>query len=281
MGLLGFGEIACCTPGLPQAWPRGIAGDPRCATPTGTSQDIHCSVYGTATHPWDPSHPRFRRGVRGFGAGPPQLTYGTHFTKPKVTLRGIADGEKGTLQTLEAMKAAVLGEEGAHNSDVRLLAQEIVSHVGNKDYVAEAQAIYDFMVKEVRYTLDPRGLEWVQTPWWTLLVRAQGDPRGPLSFGAGGHVGSSLRRSRGFNLRTRRRPRARLRLPHRQGRRGSARRVESRVRRDRASSKRERALAPRRLNGEVGHPRAESRGRGEAPHEDLGSRAGVSRRGER
>lgn len=35
--------------------------DPRCAVRTGTSQDIHCDVYGTATHPWDPAHPRWKK----------------------------------------------------------------------------------------------------------------------------------------------------------------------------------------------------------------------------
>jgi len=34
--------------------------DPRCAVRTGTSQDIHCDVYGTADHPMSPEHPRWR-----------------------------------------------------------------------------------------------------------------------------------------------------------------------------------------------------------------------------
>jgi hypothetical protein len=80
------------------------------------------------------------------------------------------------------MRQAALGKlpkvprhEGAHMPAVRLLAQQIVSHVPSKDYIGELRAIDQFMRKFVRYTLDPRALEWVQTPWWTLLVIGQGD----------------------------------------------------------------------------------------------------------
>lgn len=101
--------------------------------------------------------------------------YVSPFTAPRVERVQIAQGEKGTIQTLEAMKKAVAGKEGAHNPEVRFLAQRIVSHVANKDYEGEVRALFEFMVKHVRYTLDPRGLEWVQTPWFTLLAQAQGD----------------------------------------------------------------------------------------------------------
>jgi hypothetical protein len=94
---------------------------------------------------------------------------------PRVQLAGIPSGEAGTLATLERMRDMVLGDEGAHNTEVRFLAQRIVADVGNKDYEGEARAIWQFMRDNVRYTLDPRGLEWVQTPWFTLLVQGQGD----------------------------------------------------------------------------------------------------------
>jgi hypothetical protein len=97
------------------------------------------------------------------------------FTKPNVQRVEIASGEDGTVQTLKAMADAVTGKEGAHNTDVRHLAMKIVTGLGNKDYEAEVRAIYDFMREKVRYTLDPRGLEWVQTPWYTLLVVGMGD----------------------------------------------------------------------------------------------------------
>jgi transglutaminase-like putative cysteine protease len=96
-------------------------------------------------------------------------------TAPKVERRVIPSGEAGTVETLKAMQEAVASSEGAHNPEVRFLAQRIVEGVGNKDYYSEVRALYDFMRANVRYTLDPRGLEWVQTPWVTLLVQGQGD----------------------------------------------------------------------------------------------------------
>lgn len=111
----------------------------------------------------------------GLGAGGFTPSYGQGLRDPSVTISQIPNGEDGTIATLQKMADAVLGPEGAHNRDVRLLAQKIVEGVPNKDYTAEAGAIFAFMRKEVRYTLDPRGLEWIQTPWWTLLVMGQGD----------------------------------------------------------------------------------------------------------
>lgn len=46
--------------------------DPRCAVRTGTSQDIHCDVYGTATHPWDPDHPMNRPLGQAIGPASPR-----------------------------------------------------------------------------------------------------------------------------------------------------------------------------------------------------------------
>jgi len=55
--------------------PQQLGDDPRCATKTGTSQDIHCAVYGTAMHPMDPRHPRWAKprpaaDDSGMGAAP-------------------------------------------------------------------------------------------------------------------------------------------------------------------------------------------------------------------
>lgn len=104
------------------------------------------------------------------------------FSKPSVQLTGIPGGEAGTAKTIERMRDAVIGKlpkvsrhEGAHMPDIRFLAQQAVSHVQSKDYMGELRAIDGFVRKHVRYTLDPRALEWVQTPWWTALVIGQGD----------------------------------------------------------------------------------------------------------
>jgi transglutaminase-like putative cysteine protease len=102
-------------------------------------------------------------------------SYASAYSGLGVRTEVIPHGEAGTKKTLERMRELALGPEGAHNKEVRFLAQRIVAEVGNKDYRGEAEAIFNFMRKHVRYTLDPRGLEWVQTPYVTLLVQGQGD----------------------------------------------------------------------------------------------------------
>jgi hypothetical protein len=96
-------------------------------------------------------------------------------TAPRVERIQIPEGHAGTVATLQVMQDAVGGGEGAHNTEVRHLAMKIVEGLPPKAYEREVRAIYDFMREHVRYTLDPRGLEWVQTPWYTLLVAGMGD----------------------------------------------------------------------------------------------------------
>jgi hypothetical protein len=105
----------------------------------------------------------------------PGQGYVQGMTAPKVKRIQIPDGEGSTVATLRVMEDAVTGPEGAHNAEVRHLVMKIVEGLPSKAYEREVRAIYDFMFKNVRYTLDPRGLEWVQTPWYTLLVAGMGD----------------------------------------------------------------------------------------------------------
>lgn len=162
MGVLGFKELGL---GAPRRRRRAPSLPPGFR---GLGQMIACRI------PPVNGLPNTR--MSGLGAGGSFApTYGGGLSSPSMTVSTIPDGPGGTVKTLELMRDAVLGPEGAHNRDVRLLAQQIVSDVGNKDYEGEARAIFDFMRANVRYTLDPRGLEWVQSPWWTLLVIGQGD----------------------------------------------------------------------------------------------------------
>jgi len=93
--------------------------------------------------------------------------------RPQVAVIEIPDGEEGTKATIEVMRRLAVAD--AHNPEFAKWARAIVRDVGSKDYRAEGQRIYDFVKKNVRYRLDPRGLEWVQSPYWTLLVDGQGD----------------------------------------------------------------------------------------------------------
>lgn len=97
---------------------------------------------------------------------------------PPVQYVRIPHGERGTVATLKVMKKLVLGKWGHRNPEVVLLAKKIVSDVSpgpEKDYRAMAQAVLDFMKAHVKYELDPAGLEYVQTPHFTLLVAGSGD----------------------------------------------------------------------------------------------------------
>jgi hypothetical protein len=93
---------------------------------------------------------------------------------PDIQYLKIPEGERGTEATLKLMKKLVMGPWGARNPGVVRVAREAVRHVGSKDYVAEAGAIYDYVKRHVRYRLDPVALEWVQTPLYTLTTQ-QGD----------------------------------------------------------------------------------------------------------
>lgn len=107
------------------------------------------------------------------GDRPPGMAWG-----PNVQYLEIPGGEWGTVATLKVMKELVLGKWGHRNPEVVLLAKKIVADVSpgpTKNYEAMAQAILDFMKTHVKYELDPAGLEWVQTPHYTLLVSGSGD----------------------------------------------------------------------------------------------------------
>jgi len=94
---------------------------------------------------------------------------------PDIKYVKIPHGEKGTVATLKIMKKLVMGPWGARNPQVVLLANRIRDHVTSKDYRAEADAIYRYVKQHVKYKLDPSGLEWVQTPKYTLFERHAGD----------------------------------------------------------------------------------------------------------
>lgn len=94
---------------------------------------------------------------------------------PPITYVQIPPGEKGTVATLKIMKKLALGSWGHRNPEVVMLAQQIVNHLPSKDYRGEADAILQFMKRHVRYRYDPAGLEYVSTPWYTLLVSGNED----------------------------------------------------------------------------------------------------------
>jgi hypothetical protein len=114
-----------------------------------------------------------RAGKAG-GHGPYKgLTWG-----PPVKYIEIPSGEAGTRATLKIMKELVLSPWGHRNPEIVWLARNVVDDVSpgpQKDYRAMAGKILEFMKKNVSYRLDPSGLEYVPTPWYTLLVSGRED----------------------------------------------------------------------------------------------------------
>jgi len=91
--------------------------------------------------------------------------------KPDIKYLRIPPGEQGTFVTLKLMKKIVLGPWGHRHPDVVLLARQITSKTSpglKKDYEAMADAVFKFAKANVPYRLDPAGLEWLQTPVYTL-----------------------------------------------------------------------------------------------------------------
>jgi hypothetical protein len=97
---------------------------------------------------------------------------------PPVKYVKIPGGERGTVATLKIMKGVVLGQWGSRNPEIvelTRMAVEDVSPGPSKDYRAMAKGIFDCVKEHVAYRLDPAGLEYVCTPWYTLAVSGYED----------------------------------------------------------------------------------------------------------
>lgn len=90
----------------------------------------------------------------------------------KVTHRTIPDGVAGTKATLKIM--ARVARDGRTDPAVYALSRKVVSEVPGKNWRAEADAIFRFVQRHIRYTRDPKGCEGIQTPRVTLEL-ASGD----------------------------------------------------------------------------------------------------------
>lgn len=69
---------------------------------------------------------------------------------------------RGAPQTVALIKQYAI--EAQSQPRIRLLAEEIVSGLGSKDYVSEILAIYYFVLHHTRYANDPRTVELVRRP---------------------------------------------------------------------------------------------------------------------
>jgi transglutaminase-like putative cysteine protease len=83
---------------------------------------------------------------------------------------GIADGVAGIRQTTRAMAQIVRAYRVDPN--LRARAITIVQLSAPKDAPSEIRALYDFVANQIRYVNDVAGVETLQTPDKTLLLRA-------------------------------------------------------------------------------------------------------------
>lgn len=69
---------------------------------------------------------------------------------------------KGAPQTVALIKRFALDAQS--DPTVRLLAEDIISGLGPKDYLSEIAAIYYYVIRNTRYANDPRTVELVRRP---------------------------------------------------------------------------------------------------------------------
>lgn len=86
----------------------------------------------------------------------------------RVTRTPLPAGDRGTRRTLEAMSA--LARQWAMQPIVRDAALAAIRGAGARAHqpLAEARAIFRYVRDRVRFTQDPIGTEWVQSPRVTL-----------------------------------------------------------------------------------------------------------------
>jgi transglutaminase-like putative cysteine protease len=74
----------------------------------------------------------------------------------------IGTGDEAIYRTVDKIKSII--DSSARNPYVREWAKKIVARVEVNNRKAEASAIFNFVRDNVRYTKDPYGFEYVQTP---------------------------------------------------------------------------------------------------------------------
>lgn len=93
----------------------------------------------------------------------------------KPPLRKVSLGYTNTsisLNTIKEMRKIII--ESSQNHYVRSWAEHMISGVPDRDSEKEIEAIFLFIQKYMRYTNDPLGVEYVQTPPFILEKLEQG-----------------------------------------------------------------------------------------------------------
>jgi transglutaminase-like putative cysteine protease len=82
---------------------------------------------------------------------------------------GIPNGRAGVVATVNKMRELV--NQGKVDPQIRQAAQSIIFLQPEKDYYAEAEALFNFVRDTIRYTRDVHMVETLQTPAITLATR--------------------------------------------------------------------------------------------------------------
>ena len=82
---------------------------------------------------------------------------------PNYTKRmSIPNGRAGTVATIEEMRKCV--DQGKRDFRIRTLGGEIIRDVPEKDYAGYAAAVHNWIRDNVKYALDPAGIETIEYP---------------------------------------------------------------------------------------------------------------------
>lgn len=82
----------------------------------------------------------------------------------------LAPGRAGVVQTLHIMRALV--RHYKRDGHIRAVAAHVVQAVPLKSWRSEAQALFEYVRRTIRYTLDTNGQELIQTPDRLLDTRS-------------------------------------------------------------------------------------------------------------
>jgi transglutaminase-like putative cysteine protease len=86
------------------------------------------------------------------------------------TLQAIPDGKAGTVATLKIMREVT--KAGKKSLPVRNLALSLIGELPQKDWFNEVKILHRFVRDNIRYVKDIRGVETVQTPDVSLVLKA-------------------------------------------------------------------------------------------------------------
>lgn len=112
-----------------------------------------------------------------------------------MTTTEIGNGDRAIFRTISKIKTIV--RESSKNPYVRRWAERMIGNIPPNDKVGEVRAIHDFVKTRVRYTKDPYGTEYIQTPPLLLKMLENGEtPMGDCDDFV--TLGMSLLRSIGF-----------------------------------------------------------------------------------